>query len=60
VIRAIAIACASFGDVAQERHLGLTWRHGIRRESIPEIRHRVLEPLGQRERAGERIGTIGK
>ena len=60
VIRAVAIARARFGDVAQERHLGLAGRHRIRREAVAEIGHRVFEPLGQRRGARERVGTIGE
>ncbi len=60
VIRAIAIARADFRHVAQERRRGLARRHGIDREAISQIRHRVLEPLGQRLRACERFGKIGE
>ena len=60
MIRAIAIARAGLGDVPQERHLGLARRHRIARKPVAEIGHRVFEPLGQRRRAGQRVGTIGE
>ena len=60
VIRPVAIARAGLGDVAEERHLGFAGRHRIRRKAVAEIRHRVFEPLGQRQRSGQRVGAIGK
>ena len=42
VIRAVAIARAGFGDVAEERHLGLAAGHRVLREAVAEIGHRVL------------------
>ena len=60
VIGPIPIARAHLRHVAEERGGGFARRHGIDRESISQIRHRVLEPLGQRRRSRERFGTIGK
>ncbi len=60
VIGPIPIARAHFRHVAEERGRSLAWRHGIDRKSISQIRHRVLEPLGQRRRRRDRFRSIGK
>ncbi len=48
VIRAVALARADVGDLAEKGHLGFARRHRVAREAIPEIVHRELEPLGER------------
>ena len=60
VIGAVSVARTHVRHVAQERRRGFAGRHGIDRESISQIRHRVLEPLGQGLRACDRFGKIGE
>ena len=60
VIGPVAIARARVGDVAEKRHLGLAVRHRIRRKPVAEVRHRVLEPLGERGRPASASGRSAK
>jgi hypothetical protein len=60
VIGPVTIAGAGIGDVPQERRLRLAVRDRVGGEPVAEIRHRVLEALGQRDRAGQRVRPIRK
>ena len=46
----VTFARADLGDLAQERRLRLAGRHGIRRKAIPQVGHRVREPIRERAR----------
>ena len=58
VIRAIAIAGADVGDLAEERRFRVARRHRIPREAVAEILHRELEPVGQFARGGDGVRQI--
>ncbi len=60
VIRAIAVARADLGDLAEKRRLVLARRHRIGRKPVAEILHGELQPLGERQRFADRLGPIGK
>ena len=60
VIGPVPIARAHLRDVAEKGGGCFPRRHGIHRKPISQIRHRVFEPLGQRRRSRERVGTIGE
>ena len=53
VIRTVAIARADLGHLPQKRRLRLARRHRIFRKAVAEIRHRVLQPIGQRAAAAQ-------
>ena len=60
VVRPIPFACARLRDLPQERRHRLAARHGVIGKAIAEVRHRVLEPVGQLARPGDRFGDVGE
>jgi hypothetical protein len=48
VIRAIAVTRADVGHRTQKGLHRFARRHRIFRKAIPEIRHRELQPIGER------------
>ena len=47
VIRPVPLPCPGLGDLPQERGHRFALRHRVIREPVPEVRHRVLEAIGQ-------------
>ena len=60
VIRPVPFAGARLRDLAQERRHRLARRHRVLRKAVAEIRHRVLEPIRQRARAGDGLRQIAE
>jgi hypothetical protein len=51
---------ADLGDPPQKRRHRFAGRHRIFRKAVAEIRHRVLETIGQFPRAGDRLRHVGE
>ena len=60
VIRPVPIPRAHLRDLPEKRRHGFARRHGVLGEAVAQIGHRVLEPIGQRTRSGNGVGTIGE
>jgi len=60
VTRAVAFARADVGNLPQERRLRLAGRHRIIGKAIAEIRHRVLQAVGELARPLHRVAAIAK
>ena len=60
VIRPIALAGAEIGQLAEKRDVRLARRHRIIGKAVPEIGHRVIEPLAERLGRRQRLGQIAE
>ena len=58
VIRPVALARADVGDAAQKRHLRLAGRHRVVGEAIAQVRHRVLQAVGELARPRDGVWLI--
>ena len=60
VIRPISLPRARLRHLPQERRHRLAGRNRVLRKAIPEIRHGVFEPFGERAGAGDRLRQIAE
>jgi hypothetical protein len=59
-VRPVALAGPLIGNLTEKRHHRLAVADRVDGKAIAEVVHRVLEPLAERPRAGQRVGAIGE